>query len=146
MTSFRFLDLPAELRNHIYSLLLDPRDARQNYGEGYSRYRYDLAVFFVNRQIYRESLNVFRQLNIFVRVDTPWDEASQRVALEGNVPVLATGELASKFYEAHLIVEIDAPQYINKDRDSKKFVLLVDDLPAFAKMVRLRQYHSILHS
>jgi hypothetical protein len=137
-TPFRFLDLPGELRNNIYENLLGPGDARQDMGDGYTKYTYDLALFLVNKQIYHESRKIFKQLNVFARIETPWDEAQQHVAMEGNVPVLATGQDAENFANVHLRVIIDAPRYTELERDNRKFIVLADDLEAFTKMVRIR--------
>jgi hypothetical protein len=134
-TSFRFLDLPGELRNNVYQKLLGPGDARQDMGEGYTKYTYDLALFLVNKQVYFESRKVFRQLNVFARIETPWDEAQRHVAMEGNVPVLASGQDAENFTDVHLRVVIDAPRYTDMERDNRKFIVLADDLEAFTKMV-----------
>jgi hypothetical protein len=133
---FRFLDLPGELRNSVYSFLLGPGDARQDMGQGYTKYQYSLSLFLVNRQLYRESRKIFKQLNVFARIETPWDEAQNHVEMEGNVPVLATGQKAESF-DVHLKVIIDAPKYTDMDRNNRKFIVLADDLEAFTKMVIL---------
>jgi hypothetical protein len=134
---FRFLDLPGELRNNIYENILGPGDARQDMGEGYTRYSYDLALFLVSKQLYAESRKIFRELNVFARIETPWDEAQQHVAMEGNVPVLAAGQEAENFTDVHLRVVIDAPRFTDLERDNRKFIVLADDLEAFTKMVSI---------
>jgi tetratricopeptide (TPR) repeat protein len=131
---FRFLDLPAELRNNVYKLIFSRTRTRIDLGDGYSTYKFDLALFNVNRQIYFESRNIFRQIYVFVRIETPWDEAQQHVAIEGHVPVLATGHIADQFDNYTMSVVIEAPRYGALDRDNRKFVLLADDLAAFCKM------------
>jgi hypothetical protein len=132
---FPFLDLPGELRNAVYESLLGPGDARQDMGDGYTKYQYDLALFRVNRQVYREARKIFKQLNVFARIETPWDEAQEHVAIQGNVPVLATGAAAESFDDIHLRVVIDAPSYEGLEKSNRKFIVLADDLEAFTKMV-----------
>ena len=46
-TPFRFLDLPAELRNNIYRLIFSSTDTRINLGDGYFTYKFDLGLFHV---------------------------------------------------------------------------------------------------
>jgi hypothetical protein len=133
---FRFLELPGELRNSVYSFLLGPGDARKDLGDGYTKYQYDLSLLLVSRQLYRESRKIFKELNVFARIETPWDEAQHHVEMEGNVPVLATGQNAETF-DVHLKVIIDAPRYTDMERNNRKFIVLADDLEAFTKMVIL---------
>ena len=77
---------------------------------------------------------MFRQLNIFVRIVTPWREAEEHVAVAGSVPVLCSGDVAERFQNYHLSVEIDAPQVPRRDSDNRAFLVLLDDLPLFCKM------------
>ena len=132
---FRFLDLPAELRNQIYELILDPAYVRKLLPDGFTTtYDYDLALFHVNRQIYVEARNVFWLRNIFARIETPWSEAEHHVSVEGMVPVIASGHLADTFSHIHARAIIDAPYHGPFDRDTRKFIVFVDDLDKFCQM------------
>jgi hypothetical protein len=131
---FRFLDLPLELRSNVYEHLVGPGEASQS-GGSYIRYKFDLAIFKVNRQVHDEAIKIFRQMNIFARIETPWDQAEQHVAIEGNVPIIANGIHANSFYDVHLRVVISAPGYVDASQHDQKFIVLADDLGAFTTMV-----------
>jgi hypothetical protein len=131
-----FLTIPPEIRELIYANILHPDVNRVYYEDEYSSYDYAaaLVLFKLNRQIYIESRKVFRDLNIFVRVETPWPEAQQHVALEGHVPILVSRGKAQRFNNHSLSVAIDAPDHTNPNLDNQCFVMLLDDLPKFTRM------------
>jgi hypothetical protein len=131
---FPFLDLPAELRNIIYLEVLNPSLFRQKADNNYTRYGFDLAILQVCQQIKYEAWGIFRQNFVFVRVETPWDEAQSHVERDGHVPLVVTDEAAEAFEHHHLSVSIRAPHYGSLDRESRKFVLLADDLRTFTRM------------
>jgi tetratricopeptide (TPR) repeat protein len=131
---FRFLDLPPELRNSIYREVLNPSSFRKKLPDHYTHYSFDLSIFLVNKQIYFESRSIFLQNFIFIRVETPWDEAQNHFERDGHVPLVATGAQAEGVRDWHMSVSIEAPNYGFLDRDSRKFVLLVDDLESFTRM------------
>lgn len=132
----RFLSLPLELREEVYSILLhpdanrrcDPRDGTISY-----HYRYS-NLFRVNKQIYDEAKKVFRRLNIFALVETPFPEAEHHIAIEGYVPVVVAGTKAETFKDWHLRVVIDAPGYHFPRPDAYNLVLHADDVASFCKM------------
>lgn len=131
---FRFLSLPAEIREHVYRELLCTANNRCDLGEGEHLYRFDLSLFYVNRQIYYEARKVFGQENIFVRIETPWAEAAQHIAGEGQVPILVQDPKADRFEHYHLSVAIDAAHYQYLEHESRRLVIMADDLPTFCKM------------
>lgn len=127
-----FLELPAEIRTEIYSLLLDPSANRTDSADGYSTYNYrgSLVLFRVNRQVYHESLRVFRTLNTFVLIETPWRDAKHHVAVDGHVYLLTAGARADTFKDHTLKVTIKAPlHHMHPDMD--RFVILAQDLDKF---------------
>src|ERR1700760_515697 len=129
-----FLDLPPELRNIIYLEVLNPSLVRQEADNEYTRYGFDLAILQVCRQIKYEAWGIFRRNFVFVRVETPWDEAQSHVERDGHVPLVVTDEGAEAFAHHHLSVSIRAPNYGSLERESRKFVLLADDLHTFTRM------------
>lgn len=131
---FRFLHLPAEIREHVYRELLCTANNRQDLGEGNYRYRFDFSLFRANRQICYEARKVFRQENVFVRIETPWAEAAHHIAVEGQVPILIEGNKADRFEHHHLAVVIDTTQFQSLDNESRRLVIMADDLPTFCKM------------
>lgn len=131
-----FLGLPAELRENVYRLLLDPDTSRCQFQDEYTDYYYwpVLSVLSINRQIYHEARKIFRELNVFVRIETPWPEAQQHVAMEGHVPIIATKEKAERFRDHTMTVCIDVPEHGMFDKESQRFIILLDDLEKFTRM------------
>ncbi|PVH75253.1 hypothetical protein DL98DRAFT_602271 [Cadophora sp. DSE1049] len=86
------------------------------------------------RQIYTESREVFRRDNIFVSIQTPWPETQQHVAIDGFVPIVISGPKAQTFGDEHLRVIIESPLYETPHHPTRKFVILLDDLPLFTEM------------
>ncbi|TKA74149.1 hypothetical protein B0A49_04998 [Cryomyces minteri] len=136
---FRFLDLPGEIREHIYRDVL-PFTLHKNIldtGHSHDSYTFASNIFLVNKQVYYEARKVFQRDNVFVRIETPWPEAQQHVSVEGNVPLLCTGEQADRFKGFHMAVVIDAPQFIVSNDDEfagRRFVVRLEDLEKFCKM------------
>lgn len=131
----RLLTLPPEIREEIYRIILHP-DANRTFGsDEYTDYNYRdaLVLFRLNRQIYYESRRIFRELNVSVRVETPWPEAHHHVAFEGHVPILMKHQAASKFTGHSLSVVIGTPETLLPSAVGWFFVILLDDLPRFTK-------------
>lgn len=130
------LTLPPEIREEIYRLILHPNSNRHYHEDEYTSYNYKpaLVLFRINRQIYLESRKIFRELNIFVRIETPWAETQQHVQLEGHVPIVVTEEKAYTFQGHTMNVLIDAPHHMSLDLDIQRFIILVDDLEKFTTM------------
>lgn len=135
-TSSRFLSIPPEIREQIYALILHPAANRQYLEDEYTSYSYREAIvlFKLNRQIYLEARKIFRDLNTFIRVETPWAEAQHHVALEGHVPLIAAGEKASKFDGHRMSVRIDAPEVPMMAGDEQMFLILLEDMEKFTRM------------
>ncbi|KJY02573.1 hypothetical protein TI39_contig41g00007 [Zymoseptoria brevis] len=131
----KFLTVPAEIRELIYREILHPDANRVYYEDEYTHYNYApaLVLFKLNRQIWHESRKIFRDLNVFVRVETPWPEAQDHVALKGHVPILISKDKARKFQDHSLEVGIDAPDHTNPDIETQCFVLLLEDLHKFTR-------------
>lgn len=131
-----FLRVPPEIREQIYRLILHPDANRHHLEDEYTYYDYQdaLVLFRLNKQIYYEARKVHRDLNVFIRIETPWPEAQHHVALEGHVPMIATGDRASRFSGHSLSVSIDAPAAPMLTGDEKCFLVLVDDLEKFTRM------------
>jgi hypothetical protein len=130
------LTLPPEIRESIYKLLLNPAANRLLEEDEYSSYDYREAfvLFKINSQICIEARKVFRDLNVFVRIETPWPEALDHVAIEGHVPILMKKERARRFTGHSMSVVIDAPWHAMQDRETVHFIILLDDLEKFTKV------------
>ncbi|KAH8886260.1 hypothetical protein GQ53DRAFT_750781 [Thozetella sp. PMI_491] len=129
------LALPPEIREQIYRIILHPRHNQVFGSDDYNSYDYTdaLVLFRLNQQIYYESRKIFRDLNIFVRIQTPWPEAQDHVAIEGHVPILMKDRRAANFKEYRLNVAIEAPQMPLEPKDMQCFVVLLNDLDKFTK-------------
>jgi tetratricopeptide (TPR) repeat protein len=136
MVPSRFLSLPLELREDIYSILLNPEANRTRDDlDGTVRYHYDhLNLLLVSRQVHEEASKVFRRLNVFARIETPFPEAEHHIAIEGYVPIVASGPRAERFPHWHLRVMIDAPAYHFSHPDACKILIHLDDLASFCRM------------
>lgn len=134
--SSRLLAIPPEIREHIYRLILDPKANRTELPNEYFQYDYKpaLVLFQISKQIYFESRKVFRDLNNFVRVETPWPEAQKHVSNEGHVPMVAVGRYANKFSGHRMTVGIDAPEVGMMEGDEQRFLILLEDLEKFTEM------------
>ena len=93
------LTLPPEIREYVYRLILNPDANRLFEPDEYTDYDYSdaLVLFKINRQIYSEARKIFRDLNIFVRIETPWPEAREHVRFAGHTPILMQDERAARF-------------------------------------------------
>ncbi|OJD32212.1 tetratricopeptide-like helical protein [Diplodia corticola] len=129
-----FFRLPRELRDEVYASALAPHNFRVEHDDDHVEYKYDLRLMRVNRQLHDEATQVFRRLNVFARIETPWPEAKQHISGEGRVPIVASGPAAASFSAAHLRVNIEAYQYAFGHDETHSLVVLVDHLPHFCRM------------
>ncbi|KAL8869728.1 MAG: hypothetical protein Q9174_004052 [Haloplaca sp. 1 TL-2023] len=134
--SFRFLDLPPEIRDQIYHDILSCDTARcpPDDDDKPGSYKFDLEILRANRQIHRESRKAFED-NIFIKITTPWHESIDHISSEGRVPIIATGPPAEDFRSFHLWAWIDAPGVPHRD-NVYSMVICLHDLPAFTRMWR----------
>ncbi|KAG0648293.1 hypothetical protein D0Z07_5392 [Hyphodiscus hymeniophilus] len=128
------LEVPGEVREAIYHEVLCSLNNKQDLGNDYKKYNFDFGLFRTCRQIYNEAREVFRRDNIFVSVQTPWPEAQQHVAIDGYVPIVISGAAAQRFENEHLRVVIESALYELPYQPTRKFVILLDDLPQFTEM------------
>lgn len=95
---FRFLDLPLELREQIYSLYFKPADRLRKSPELESQgfyggvYDFDLRLQRTCKQIAKESKKVWRREVRTVKIGTPWPSAGM-CAFFSRRRALRTGEL-----------------------------------------------------
>ncbi|QIX01305.1 hypothetical protein AMS68_006822 [Peltaster fructicola] len=135
-SSSPLLALPAELRLKIYTHILAPgNNAVTNDDDGSKSYAFDhaLVLYRINRQIYQESRKVFRDLNAFVLIRTPWEQTMQYVVHRQQVPVVLSDGEIDKFHIANMTVTIDAPMYRQEESRASQFVIHLADLPRFTE-------------
>ncbi|KAK8117582.1 uncharacterized protein PG998_005863 [Apiospora kogelbergensis] len=133
-----FLNLPPEIREEIYRIILHPDANRVAGRDEYTDYDYRpaLVLFRLSSQLYYEARRIFRDLNVFVRIETPWPEAHHHVAFEGHVPILMKHARAAAFKGHSLAVAIGAPHTLMQEAEPQHFVILLDDLDKFASTWR----------
>lgn len=129
----RLLALPPEIREDIYRCILHPAANRVPGEDDVYDYNYSdaLVLFKMNRQIYWEARKIFRDLNVFIRIETPWAEAADHVAFEGHIPILTKGFRAKQFTGHSLNASIEGPHV--DDGDHESFIILLEDLEKFTK-------------
>ncbi|KAK6537427.1 hypothetical protein TWF694_011614 [Orbilia ellipsospora] len=132
-----FLDLPPELRDHVYSLLLSPYSNRRHRSDCFYNYNYSrsLVLFRLNRQIYLESRRIFHKLNTFALISTPWEQARHHVVLDGQVNIVLSEADHFKLSSIHITIK---PLYPSPDSDDApffNFVILLEtgDLDRFCR-------------
>lgn len=95
---FRFLDLPLELREQIYSLYFKPADCLRKSPELESQgfyggvYDFDLRLQRTCKQIAKESKKVWRREVRTVKIGTPWPSAGM-CAFFSRRRAFRTGEM-----------------------------------------------------
>jgi hypothetical protein len=131
-----FLNLPPEIREQIYRVLLNPDANRLLAADEYTDYNYSdsLALLRVNHQIYYEARKIFRDLNVFVKIETPFPNAREYVAFEGHVPILMKDQKAARFTGHSMSVEVKAPQTPIENAEAHTIIILLDDLNKFARI------------
>jgi hypothetical protein len=132
ISNFRFLDLPGEIRNQIYEELLDVELNKTPIDEGYWKYNHYLGILSVSKQVHAEAKDVFRKINVFCKLETPWAESQDHIHHRGRVSFLATGDKAQRFTEHHLEIAIDLPQV--SMGSNATMLLTLQQLPKFTKM------------
>jgi tetratricopeptide (TPR) repeat protein len=124
------LDLPREIRDHIYTLLLSPSANRHTTSDDQTTYTYTHASLLLSsRQIHHEALNILLEQNTFVKISTPFPESKLQVAEDG-VPIILSEELAEEFTRHTLHVTIG---FSGVERDEDSFVIHLDDLDKFCE-------------
>lgn len=138
--ALRFLDFPAEIREHIYSQVLATANSRREPVDPNEpgSYKYHLDILQVSHQVYREAKKTFQD-NVFIKITTPWPEAIDHIRSEGKVPSVTTGVKASLFRDFHLWVFIDTPgtPYPPQHHGSFSMLICLQDLDAFTRMWHL---------
>lgn len=133
-TPFPFFKFPSEIRELVYTEILIPEANRDKDENGYTHYHFDLRLMRVSRRMYEESRAIFMKLNPMVAVETPWDQASTHIRIEGYIPVLMFGDRARKYQHHVMTVKVDAPLFPTQTNiEGERFVIHADEVRAFCE-------------
>ncbi|KAF2623092.1 hypothetical protein BU25DRAFT_494525 [Macroventuria anomochaeta] len=134
---FRFLDLPLELREQIYSLYFKPADrlhksaTLESQGFYGGVYGFEFGLYKTCKQIAKEAKKVWRREVKTVKIGTPWPSAVNHISSEGLVPIICTDREADCFNDHHALIQITAP--FTQAVPEHTVVLLLDDLHLFTQ-------------
>ncbi|KZM25696.1 uncharacterized protein EKO05_0000957 [Ascochyta rabiei] len=110
MQPFRFLDLPGELRNNIYDLLLCSWDDEPGYEPGSINGlckrspSYDaLSLLRTNKQIHEEAFDYMMRRNQFVRVTCRGLDVNSLFLGDEMIPAIATDQRKARQFEGYLM-------------------------------------------
>jgi hypothetical protein len=124
------LELPREIRDHIYTLLLTPSANKHTTADKRTIYTFAHASLLLSsRQIYHEARHILLEQNTFVKISTPFPESKYQVAEDG-VPIIATEDTAKQFTQHALHVQIGCE---GREDEEDSFIIHVDDLPTFCE-------------
>lgn len=129
------LDLPREIRDHIYTNLLAPSANRHTTADEQTTYTYThSSLLLTSRQIYHEARHILLEQNAFVKITTPFPESKFHVAEDG-VAIVTADDHAKGFVEHALEVKIDLPGMPEEKREEREdtFVIHVDSLEKFCE-------------
>jgi hypothetical protein len=139
---FRFMDLPPEIRDRIYHIILCTwPPPKSTYDEerqlavvpeelAYIHHKVDTGILLVNRQIYRDAVDILTKGNLFVRVVfrgvyVPW------VMMAKQVPIVAQGASVVNAFKGYIMSHlIEIP---NSTFPSQHMMILGRDLDLFCQ-------------
>lgn len=121
------LSLPPEIRDHIWSDILDKRLQKR---EEHSFYTIDLTVLRTNKQIHQEAQRVLHRDHTFISIQTPWEQAWDWTRKYGKVPVVAVSKVAETWPPTKLTVRVTLTNELQPAK-LQPIILLADDLHQF---------------
>lgn len=151
------LTLPLEIREQIYTEILlyrhnlhtlpddlsDPEPPPPGQYEAEwptprSHLSFDLRLFRVSKQICTEAEAVFRRINTFVGLQSPFPNTEHHMEEKGVLVVVASGDAAKNFKYIKLRCLIDVPE-MRQRNECSRFVVAAADVPSFCRIWEL--YH-----
>lgn len=140
MQPFRFLDLPGEIRNNIYGLLLCSwEDELEQDGRGAVAKRSArcdaTALLRTNKQIHEEAFDYMMKRNQFVRVTCRGLDVHTLFLGDEVVPIVSEGHRAKQFegYMMHLTLSKPALSLNRPNFSEHELMMLRSDLPVLCR-------------
>ena len=131
-----FLTLPGEIREHIYRELLitDNNYLEREDQDPSTFWTFDLRIYRTSKQIHHEAREVFRRVNTFVKIVTPWESAVENTKKFSLTPVLCRGVIAEEFKGCQMTCTVDAVM-MPPERGPHTFVIDARDTEGFCRSV-----------
>jgi hypothetical protein len=135
---FRFMDLPGELRNEIYALLLcsfkQPHTMKHEanaFGPTVARHAIDTAILRTNSEIHREAYDVMVKTNGFIRIDFTDASRFHGILDMFSVPIVAADKAQIEQFQGFVLKLTCAYKY-------EELAVKQHDLPATQGAVMVR--------
>jgi hypothetical protein len=140
MQPFRFLDLPGEIRNNIYDLLLCSwedeleQDGRGGVAKRYAEYN-AMDLLRTNKQIHEEAFDYMMKRNQFVRVTCRGLDVHTLFLGDEVIPIVSEGTRAKQFegHMMHLTLSKPALSTERPNFSEHELMMLRSDLPALCR-------------
>jgi len=140
MQPFRFLDLPGEIRNNIYDLLLCSwedelkQDGRGGVAKRYAEYD-AVDLLRTNKQIHEEAFDYMMKRNQFVRVTCRGLDVHTLFLGDEVIPIVSGGKRAMQFegYMMHLTLSKPALSAERSNFSERELMVLRSDLPVLCR-------------
>jgi hypothetical protein len=135
MSGLTLLTLPGEIREQIYAQVLS---ADNNYfqldeDEPDESWHFDVRLYLTCKQVHAEAQVVFKRINTWVLVTTPWVEAPENAKRFAKTPVLCTGDAAEKFKKfCQMTCYVDSP-VMRSPSAGHSFVVDARDVHGFCR-------------
>ena len=140
MQPFRFLDLPGEIRNNVYDLLLCTwedeleQDGRGGVAKRYAEYD-AMDLLRTNKQIHEEAFDYMMKRNQFVRVTCLGLDVHTLFLGNEVIPIVCGGKMAKQFegYMMHLTLSKPALSTKRPNCSEHELMMLRSDLPVLCQ-------------
>ncbi|KAI9719592.1 MAG: hypothetical protein M1812_003363 [Candelaria pacifica] len=131
-----FLQLPGELRNRIYRLLLTSKEVKRTVKNGAPIYEFTPSILGVNRQIHDEALGILYFENTFIGITATCLPLRKSVT-ENFLPRISmrSSITSHTFPPQALQVQLSCGPVLTRNTNTFELLIVLEDLPAFCAML-----------